>query len=152
VICLALLYAYWIPMPGVVWSVSSPLWELVLTAIFFAGAATALVSTFLLDHFELFGLRQGWAALRGEPMPAPEFRTPLLYSVVRHPLYLGLLLAFWATPSMSVGHLLFAVVWTAYLFIGIGYEERDLVRVFGDRYREYVRSTPMIFPFTKRRG
>ena len=150
VICLLLLYVYWIPMPGVVWSVSSPLWAGALTALFFAGPAIVLVSSFLIDHFELFGIRQGWASFQGKPMPAQEFRTPALYRLVRHPIYFGLLLTFWMTPLMSVGHLLLAVVWTAYTLIGVGYEERDLSRAFGEKYRAYADTTPMILPFGRR--
>jgi protein-S-isoprenylcysteine O-methyltransferase Ste14 len=150
VICLVLLYVYWTPMPGVVWSVSSPIWSTLLTAAFFAGPALVVVSTFLIDHFELFGLRQAWARFRGQPMPAPRFDTPSLYRFVRHPIYLGLLITFWATPSMSIGHLLLAAVWTPYLFVGLGYEERDLILVFGEEYRAYVLSTPTVLPFGRR--
>jgi protein-S-isoprenylcysteine O-methyltransferase Ste14 len=150
VICLVLLYVYWVPMPGVVWSVTSPFWSTLLTLAFFAGAGIVLVSTFLIDHFELFGLRQGWSHFRGLSMPEPRFRTPLLYRFVRHPIYLGLLILFWATPSMSAGHLLLAAVWTPYLFVGLGYEERDLIAVFGEEYRAYVVTTPMVLPFGRR--
>jgi methanethiol S-methyltransferase len=150
VICLVLLYVYWTPMPGAVWSVSSPIWSTLLTAAFFVGPALVLVSTFLIDHFELFGLRQGWSRFRGQPMPAPRFYTPSLYRLVRHPIYLGLLITFWVTPSMSIGHLLLAAVWTPYLFIGLGYEERDLIVVFGEEYRAYVISTPAVLPFGPR--
>ncbi|MGE0408956.1 MAG: methanethiol S-methyltransferase [Amphiplicatus sp.] len=151
VVVLVLLYVYWIPMPGVVWSVSSPLWSGVLTAIFFLGFGLVLLSTFLIDHFELFGLMQGWVRFRSGTMPPPHFRTPLLYNFVRHPLYLGFLLAFWATPYMTAGHLLFAAIWTAYIFIAIGYEERDLVGVFGEKYASYMAKTPAILPLGKRR-
>lgn len=150
VICLVLLYVYWVPMPGAVWSVTSPFWSTLLTLAFFAGAGIVLVSTFLIDHFELFGLRQGWSLFRGLPMPEPRFRTPLLYRFVRHPIYLGLLILFWATPDMSVGHLLLTAVWTPYLFVGVGYEERDLIAVFGEEYRAYVVSTPMVLPLGRR--
>jgi protein-S-isoprenylcysteine O-methyltransferase Ste14 len=151
VVCLGLLFVFWTPMPGAVWSVSSPLWSGLLRLAFFGGAGVVLVSTFLIDHFELFGLRQGWASLRGRPLAAPRFRTPWLYRFVRHPIYLGLLIVFWATPSMSVGHLLLAAVWTPYLFVGLGYEERDLIAVFGEEYRAYVVSTPSVLPFGGRR-
>jgi protein-S-isoprenylcysteine O-methyltransferase Ste14 len=151
VVCLVLLYVYWTPMPGEVWSVSGQVSSVSLVVLFFVGAGIVLVSTFLIDHFELFGLRQGWSRLRGLPMPYARFRTPLLYRFVRHPIYLGLLITFWATPSMSVGHLLLAAVWTPYLFIGVGYEERDLVEVFGEEYRAYVVTTPMVLPFGHRR-
>jgi len=151
VACLVLLYVYWTPMTGQVWSISAPAWRILLTTVFFIGAGIVLVSTFLLDHFELFGLRQTWSRLRGVPIPEARFRTPLLYRFVRHPIYLGLLITFWSTPSMSVGHLLLAAVWTPYLFIGVGYEERDLIEVFGEEYHAYVYSTPMVLPFGRRR-
>lgn len=151
VIVLVLVYAYWVPMPAEVWSVTSPLWSGVLTGLFFLGFGVVLVSTFLIDHFELFGLLQGWLRFKGKEPPKPAFRTPSLYRFIRHPLYLGFLIAFWATPQMSVGHLLFAAVWTAYMFIAIGYEERDLTALFGDQYREYMAKTPMILPFGGRK-
>jgi protein-S-isoprenylcysteine O-methyltransferase Ste14 len=151
VVVLVLLYVYWVPMPASVWSVASPLWSGVLSGLFFLGFGLVLVSTFLIDHFELFGLMQGWFRFKGKTAPKPEFRTPSLYRYVRHPLYLGFLLAFWATPNMSVGHLLFAAVWTAYIFVAIGYEERDLTALFGERYREYMAKTPMILPFGGRK-
>lgn len=151
VVVLVVLYAGWSPMTGVVWSVESPLWSGVLTAVFFAGFGLVLVTTFLINHFELFGLLQGWMRMKSKEMPPPEFRTPALYGFVRHPLYLGFLVAFWATPQMTTGHLLFAAVWTAYIFIAIGYEERDLIGVFGEKYRDYMARTPSILPFGKRR-
>lgn len=151
VIVLVLLYVYWVPMPASVWSVASPLWSGVLTGLFFLGFGLVLVSTFLINHFELFGLMQGWFRFKGKEPPKPTFRTPSLYKYVRHPLYLGFLMAFWATPQMSVGHLLFAAVWTAYIFIAIDYEERDLTTLFGDQYRDYMARTPMILPFGERK-
>lgn len=151
VVVLALLYAFWVPMTGVVWSVAAPLWSGVLTALFFIGFALVLLSTFLINHFELFGLMQGWFRFKGKPMPEPRFHTPFLYTFIRHPLYLGFLLAFWAAPTMTAGHLLFAAVWTAYIFIAIGYEERDLIALFGEKYREYMAKTPSILPFGRRR-
>jgi len=148
---LVLLYAGWAPMTGIVWSTESGLWSGVLTAVFYIGFGLVLLSTFLINHFELFGLRQGWMGFKKKPMPAAEFRIPILYNLVRHPLYLGFLLAFWATPHMTTGHLLFAAVWTAYIFIAIGYEERDLLGLFGDKYRDYMARTPSILPLGKRR-
>ncbi len=151
VLVLVLLYAGWIPIPGVVWSVESTLWSGVLSAVFFLGFGLVLLSTFLINHFELFGLLQGWIKFKGKSMPEAEFRTPVLYRFVRHPLYLGFLLAFWATPTMTAGHLLFAAIWTAYIFVAIGYEERDLIGLFGEKYRTYMASTPSILPFGKRK-
>jgi methanethiol S-methyltransferase len=144
---LVLLYSYWTPMPAVVWDVQSPLWSMALTAFFVAGFALVLLSTFLIDHFELFGLAQVWRAFNGKQEAPPVFRTPFFYKGVRHPLYLGFMIAFWATPTMTAGHLLFAAIWTGYIFVAIGYEERDLVRLFGDKYRQYMARVPMIFPF-----
>jgi methanethiol S-methyltransferase len=149
-IVLVLLYYYWTPMPAIVWEVQSPLWSTALTALFVAGFAVVLLSTFLIDHFELFGLAQVWRAFNGKAEAAPVFRTPMLYKSVRHPLYLGFLIAFWATPTMTAGHLLFAAIWTGYIFVAIGYEERDLVALFGDKYRQYMARVPMIIPIGKR--
>lgn len=151
VVVLVLLYAGWAPMTDIVWSVEPGLWRGVFTAVFFIGFGLVLLSTFLINHFELFGLRQGWMRFRNKQAPPPEFRIPVLYNIVRHPLYLGFLLAFWATPHMTTGHLLFAAIWTAYIFVAIGYEERDLIGVFGEKYRDYMAKTPSILPLGKRR-
>lgn len=110
------------------------------------GWAIALLSTYQIDHFALFGLRQGF----GASLPAPEFRTPLLYRWVRHPLYFGQLLAFWSAPTMSVGHLLLAALFTVYVLIGVRHEERDLLRLFGDEYRRYQAAVPMLIPWPRR--
>lgn len=144
---LALLLWQWRPIAEpVVWSVTDPLGRGVLLAVFGLGWAVLLISTFLINHFELFGLRQVWANLRGQKLPEPVFHTPLFYRHVRHPLYLGFLLGFWATPHMTAGHLLFAAACTGYILIGIWFEERDLVAQFGDRYRVYRQQVGMLLP------
>ena len=148
---LVLLYWQWQPIPEPVWSVTHPVGAVVLQAIFWIGWATVLVSTFLINHFELFGLRQVYARLRGQTLPPPVFKAPLLYKNVRHPIYLGFLLAFWATPSMTVGHLLFAIATTGYILIGIYLEERDLVALFGDQYRRYREQVSMLIPLPGRK-
>ncbi len=148
---LVLLYLYWTPIPALVWEVSDPIWATVLTIGFFAGFGLVLVSTFLIDHFELFGLSQVWRHFTNKASPELSFKTPLFYKGVRHPLYLGFIIAFWSTPIMTAGHLLFAAIWTAYIFVAIGYEERDLARLFGDQYRQYMARVPMILPFGRGR-
>jgi protein-S-isoprenylcysteine O-methyltransferase Ste14 len=147
VVVLALLYVYWRPMPEVVWSIESPLWSGVMLALFALGVVLVLVATLLINHFELFGLQQGWLRFRNKEQPKPEFRTPSLYKHVRHPLYLGWIMTFWATSHMTVGHLLFASIWTIYIFFAVSYEERDLIHIFGDKYRDYMAKTPAILPF-----
>jgi protein-S-isoprenylcysteine O-methyltransferase Ste14 len=146
-LALALLFWQWRPIPAVVWQIANPNVALGITVLSMAGWLLVFGSTFLINHFELFGLHQVANNLAGRPMPAARFRTPLLYKIVRHPLYLGLIIAFWAAPTMTAGHLLFAAVTTAYIFVGIWLEERDLVEVFGDEYRRYRRRVAMIIPF-----
>jgi protein-S-isoprenylcysteine O-methyltransferase Ste14 len=144
---LALLLWQWRPIAEpVLWSVQGRFGTLGIQAVFWLGWAVLLVSTFLINHFELFGLRQVYAHLRGRGLPAPQFRTPGLYRHVRHPIYLGFVLAFWATPTMTAGHLLFAVATTGYILIGIWFEERDLVAQFGQRYRLYREQVGMLWP------
>lgn len=150
---LALLIWQWRPLPGTVWTVDASAGVWALESVFWAGWAVLLASTWLIDHFELFGLRQAWAFAAGRRFTPPDFKTPALYRVVRHPLYLGFIMAFWATPHMTWGHLLFSGAATGYIFIGILLEERDLVAHFGERYRRYQHTVPMIVPLpAARRG
>ena len=151
-LALLLLYWQWQPIPASVWTVHNPVAAGVLDGIFWLGWVVLVASTFLLNHFELFGLSQVFARLFGKQLSDPKFRTPLLYRYVRHPIYLGILLAVWATPSMTVGHLLFAGMITGYILIGIQLEERDLVKQFGDQYRRYRQRAAMLIPFPGRRG
>ena len=134
------------PLPAVVWQVSNVHVASTLYALEALGWILVLSSTFLINHFELFGLHQVTNNLTGRVMPAQQFRTPLFYKVVRHPIYLGFIIAFWAAPTMSMGRLLFAGVTTAYIFVGILLEERDLVAAFGDDYRRYRQRVGMILP------
>jgi protein-S-isoprenylcysteine O-methyltransferase Ste14 len=145
-IALILLFAFWQPLGGVVWEVTDPLGRAVLLGLFAFGWLLVLTSTFLINHFDLFGLRQVWLQLRGRPYRQLAFRTPGLYRLVRHPLYVGWLFAFWATPTMTVTHLFFAVVTTAYILVAIQLEERDLINAFGVAYRIYKRDVPMLVP------
>ncbi|MFI0845639.1 methanethiol S-methyltransferase [Mesorhizobium sp. IMUNJ 23232] len=149
---LLLLYWQWRPMPEPVWTIVDPFWVTVINGVFWLGWGILLISTFLINHFELFGLRQVFAGLHRKELPAPVFRTPLFYKWVRHPLYVGFLLAFWATPSMTWGHLLFSVGTTGYILLGIFLEERDLVAMFGDQYRAYRRQVGMLIPWRKVAG
>lgn len=145
-LALALLFWQWRPLPGVVWSVEVAWGRVALWGLFAVGWATVLVSTFLISHAHLFGLRQVVDHHRGRPPAQMEFQTPGLYEIVRHPIMLGFLIAFWATPRMTLGHLLFAAASTAYIVVGVALEERDLVRAFGARYRAYRTRVPGLVP------
>ncbi|HEV2863520.1 MAG TPA: isoprenylcysteine carboxylmethyltransferase family protein [Pyrinomonadaceae bacterium] len=149
-LALLLLFWQWRPLGGVVWSVESQPVVWLVYWLYFFGWALLLASTCMIDHFDLFGLRQVWRHLRGLPDTRPEFKTPGLYRHVRHPIYLSWLCIFWATPRMTAAHLVFALATTAYIFVAIQFEERDLVRFYGDAYRRYRRQVPMVFPRLRR--
>ena len=148
-LALILLFWQWRPIPAVVWQISNPQLANAAIALSFVGWGIVLISTFLINHFELFGLRQVASNFTNKAMPEPRFRTPLLYQFVRHPIYFGFIVAFWATPMMTVGHLVFAVGSTAYILLGILLEERDLVALFGDDYRHYQNRVSMLVPWRK---
>ncbi|PZU58801.1 MAG: hypothetical protein DI547_08430 [Sphingobium sp.] len=143
---LALLMLLWHPIPTVVWTVGNGAVAAILIGLSGLGWLMVLLSTFLISHFELFGLKQVWGYLRGSAATVPLFRTPFFYRLVRHPLYSGFLLAFWATPRMTAGHLLLSVTMTAYILVAIRYEERDLIALFGDRYEAYRGRVGMLAP------
>jgi protein-S-isoprenylcysteine O-methyltransferase Ste14 len=146
-LALVLLFWQWQAMPAVVWQVTNPQIAGALTGVSMIGWVLVFTSTFLINHFELFGLHQVVNNLAGRGMNEPRFKTPVLYKIVRHPIYLGFIIAFWVAPVMTVGHLLFAAVTTAYIFVGIFLEERDLVEMFGDEYRRYRERVGMVIPF-----
>jgi len=146
--CIALfaLFAFWQPMGGVIWNVSSVLGQIFLYGLFGLGWVIVLVATFLINHFDLFGLRQVWLELRGKEYTPLKFSTPWLYKHVRHPLYVGWFLVFWATPTMTAAHLIFAIVTTAYILVAIQFEERDLIAQHGAAYQNYRKRVPMLIP------
>lgn len=143
---LLVLFKIWMPIPQIVWSVESPIAANILWGLFGLGWLVVLLSTFLINHFELFGLKQVYQNLRGATPVAPQFRQPFFYRFVRHPLYAGFLIAFWAAPEMTVGHLLFAAGMTVYILIAIPYEERDLVGLLGHDYEAYRSRVGMLTP------
>jgi methanethiol S-methyltransferase len=148
-LALVLLFWQWRPMPAPVWQIGDPYVAMAVTALSLVGWLIVLTSTFLINHFELFGLQQVASNLADRSTPAPRFRTPLYYKFVRHPIYLGFIVAFWAAPTMTAGRLLFAAVTTAYIFVGIFLEERDLVDLFGEEYRRYRQRVSMLVPWRK---
>ena len=145
-LALILLFVLWEPIGGVIWKVEQPALRAVLYGLFALGFGLVLISTFLINHFDLFGLRQVYLYLRGKPYTQLQFGTPILYRHVRHPLYLGWLFAFWATPTMTIAHLVFAIATTAYIFLAIQFEEKDLIDTYGDDYARYKQQVPMIVP------
>jgi methanethiol S-methyltransferase len=148
-LALILLFWQWRPMPAVVWQVANPQIAMSILGLSLVGWLLVLASTFLINHFELFGLHQVANNLSGRAVASPQFKTPVFYKFVRHPIYLGFIVAFWAAPTMTMGHLLFAAVTTAYIFVGIFLEERDMVELFGDDYRRYKERVSMLIPWRK---
>lgn len=142
----------WQPIGGIVWLVKNETIKMVLLITYLTGWAIVFISTFLINHFDLFGLRQVWFYFRGKPYIQLSFRTPFFYRFVRHPLYLGLVIAFWSTPVMTIAHLLFAVLTTIYILTAIQFEEKDLTDHFGEQYKDYKRTKPMIIPFIKKKS
>jgi protein-S-isoprenylcysteine O-methyltransferase Ste14 len=145
-LAMILLFLGWQPMGGIIWDVQHPVVRSFLLTLFAIGWAIVLVTTFMINHFDLFGLRQVWLAYRNIPYTSPRFDTPGFYAHVRHPLYVGWMIAFWATPTMTAAHLLFAVLTTAYILVAIRFEERNLVDLYGRDYVEYRRKVPMFVP------
>ena len=151
-VALILLYCFWQPMTGTIWYVENSVGSLLLSALFWLGWVLVLLSTFMINHFDLFGLRQVYLRLKGEEYTSIGFKAPWLYRHIRHPIMTGFIIAFWATPHMTTGHLLFAVATTLYILIALQLEERDLLHAFGDTYKDYRRQVSMLFPWktTKR--
>jgi methanethiol S-methyltransferase len=145
-LALAAIYVYWEPIDGVIWSIPQGIARNSVIGLYLGGWLLLLYTTFLIDHFDLFGLKQVWRRLSNRTYRAPVFRTPSLYKLVRHPLYIGWLTIFWAAPTMTVAHLVFALVTTAYILVAIRFEEADLVAAFGDTYIDYRARTPMLVP------
>jgi protein-S-isoprenylcysteine O-methyltransferase Ste14 len=148
-LCLLLLFWQWQPVGGIIWQVTSEPLKIVLLSLCMLGFGIVLISTFLINHFDLFGLRQVWLYFTGKEYEHLPFRTPFFYKHVRHPLYLGFIIAFWATATLTATHLVFAVTMTIYILIAIRFEENDLIKHLGIKYENYKRSAPMLIPFTK---
>lgn len=151
-ITLMIIFFFWRPIPATVWSVSSPLAHDILFVLFWLGWGTILISTFLINHFELFGLQQAWCHMRGSEFTPPRFRTPFLYKFVRHPMMVGFFFAFWASPQMTAGHLLLAIGMSAYILIALRYEERDLLAYLGRDYEDYRGRVGMLIPRLRNRA
>lgn len=146
-VTLGLVIWFWQPMPQVLIEFTKPWQQITLYSLYGLGWFVGIFSTFLIDHFDLFGLKQAWMYWKGDAVFQYRFRTPLLYKLVRHPIYLGWFMIHWLTPVLTMGHLLFAFAITAYIYIAIYYEERDLIDQFGDKYQDYKKSTPKLIPF-----
>jgi len=146
---LLLLFWQWRPMPAVIWDIKEPDLAVTIATLALMGWVLVFTSTYLINHFELFGVQQVTHNLLDKQAQPPRFKTPLLYKFVRHPIYLGFIIAFWAAPTMTVGHLLFAAVTTIYIFLGIALEERDLIALFGDEYRQYKQRVSMLIPWRR---
>jgi len=151
-VVLGAMFHWWHPLPGVIWSVGNETARLLIWGLFFFGWAFLFVATLMLNHFELFGLQQAWHNLRGREAAPMTMKTPFLYKAVRHPIQTGVFIAIWATPDMTVSHLFFAVGYTIYIFIGLHYEEKDLVAEFGEDYVEYRRNVGSILPGIGKKG
>lgn len=151
-LALILLFWQWQPMGGVIWDVQDPIARGILHGLYVAGWLIVFATTFLINHFDLFGLRQVWLYLLGKPYTPLGFKTPGPYKLIRHPLYVGWFIVFWSTPAMTIAHLVFAVGMTAYIFIAIRYEERDLIEHHGERYAQYRRTVPMFVPLPRGSG
>jgi protein-S-isoprenylcysteine O-methyltransferase Ste14 len=149
-LALILLFWQWRPVPTVIWQITDMKWAMVITGLSLFGWLLVLLSTLMINHFELFGLQQVFNNFVGRTAPEAHFKTPGLYKLVRHPIYLGFIIAFWAAPVMTIGHLLFAAVTTAYIFVGITLEERDLMAHFGEEYRRYRGRVAMLVPYLRR--
>ena len=149
-VVLGLIYWQWRPMPATVWSVTEPAAQWVFRGLFVAGWLVVLYASLLIDHFDLFGMRQVFLHWRHREYRHPGFALPWLYRLVRNPLMLGFIIAVWATPTMTYGHLLFSAMITGYVFVGVAFEERDLARVLGEEYRRYRARTPMLFPWPRK--
>lgn len=148
---LLLLFWQWRPLTAIIWDVRNPTGAILLQGLFWIGWGLVLVSTFLVDHFGLFGVKQVYTYLKQQPSEPQPFKTPAVYKTVRHPLYLGFIIAFWSTPRMNLGHLFFAIMTTAYIILAIQFEERDLIRSYGDQYRDYRRRVSMLIPMPPRK-
>lgn len=151
-IVLCLIFRFWQPMTGEIWSVENANAQAVLQGLFWFGWLLVLVSTFMINHFDLFGLRQAWFNLQGREYEPLGFRTTALYNFIRHPIQTGFLIAFWATPDMTAGHLLFSIMTTDYVLVALQLEERDLVGEFGEQYQTYRRQVSMLLPLGKYKG